>query len=118
MRPAVKWFAQQMETKLRENDHKGGWMDCDYLWLIKRLKDEVEELERELHPTPCNCRGFADCDHMTSRAWFRPNKERTKREAADVANFAMMIATVVSGENFGGRGIEETSTGEGGTNPK
>ena len=29
MREEVKWFAEQMENKLQENDHKGGWQDCD-----------------------------------------------------------------------------------------
>ena len=25
VRPEVLWFAQQMEAKLKANDHKGGW---------------------------------------------------------------------------------------------
>ena len=90
MRQQVEWFANQMENKLMENDHKGGWVDCDPLWLLKRLREEVGELERELFKT-CSCRGCADCNHLNM-----PNKDRVVREAADVANFAMMIADVVS----------------------
>jgi hypothetical protein len=67
LRESVQWFAQQMELKLRENDHKGGWSDHDFYSLFTRLKQEAQELE--------TC----------------PNSEDI-REAADVANFAMMIA--------------------------
>ncbi|WP_289140753.1 hypothetical protein [uncultured Brevibacillus sp.] len=28
-REQVQWFAGQMESKLQENDHKGGWDNCD-----------------------------------------------------------------------------------------
>lgn len=44
VRPAVAWFAQQMEAALRRNDHKGGWGNChdDFLW--QRLGSEREEL--------------------------------------------------------------------------
>ncbi|MGE7271378.1 hypothetical protein ACQKK5_07950 [Brevibacillus panacihumi] len=67
IRSEVTWFAEEMEKKLRENDHKGGWEDCDILWLYGRLLEEVDEL------------AAAEGDDIV-------------REAADVANFAMMIA--------------------------
>jgi NTP pyrophosphatase (non-canonical NTP hydrolase) len=77
-RPAVQWFAEQMERKLRENDHKGGWENENIYWLWERLREESKELiyavnlTRDLHADP----------------------ENIVRESADVANFAMMIADV------------------------
>jgi NTP pyrophosphatase (non-canonical NTP hydrolase) len=69
IRPAVQWFAQQMEAKLRKNDHKGGWEGMTLSRLMSRLDDEVGELYRALS---------ADTNVI--------------EEASDVANFAMMIA--------------------------
>jgi NTP pyrophosphatase (non-canonical NTP hydrolase) len=57
-----------MEQKLRENSHKAHWRDCSREWLMSRLLDEVEELRAAV------------------------TSEDVAREAADVANFAMMIA--------------------------
>ena len=71
-RTSVDWFARNMELKLRENDHKGGWKKCEHSWLLDRLKQEVVELEKAL-------------DQVN-------NQENVIREAADVANFALMIA--------------------------
>lgn len=71
IRPAVLWFAEQMEAKLRENDHKGGWDACDIRYLRDRLREECVELEMSL-------------DASTNA--------NSIREAADVGNFAMMIA--------------------------
>ncbi|MGG4288345.1 hypothetical protein ABEW81_11165 [Priestia megaterium] len=71
MRRQVKWFADQMEEKLRENDHKGGWEDCDYGYLIPRLGEEVNELVQAI---------------------VSGQTVSIVKEAADVANFAMMIA--------------------------
>jgi len=45
VRPEVITFAIKMERKLRENDHKGGWLNDYYDYLITRLEDEVEELK-------------------------------------------------------------------------
>ena len=78
-RPEVKRFAQEMERQLTENDHKGGWKKCDYLYLMSRLKEETGELHRAI------------------QARFLVNIHAEKlitKEAADVANFAMMIADV------------------------
>ena len=60
-----------MEAKLRENDHKGGWQGDTATSLLKRLREETDEVEQAL------------------MAW---EPELVLREAADVANFAMMIA--------------------------
>jgi hypothetical protein len=71
LRPEVLAFALSMERKLRENDHKGGWQADHPLALMRRLKQEVEELDQ---------------------AMFNGNGQKILNEGADVANFAMMIA--------------------------
>lgn len=70
-RKEVEIFSLCMEEKLRRNDHKGGWENCTNEDLFERLRDEVTELESALANEP-------DVNIMY--------------EAADIANFAMMIA--------------------------
>ena len=74
LRPEVQWFAEQMELKLRANDHKGGWANEDLLWLWSRIREEWEELH-----TAIFCQDPIPQDLIVG-------------EAADVANFAMMVA--------------------------
>ena len=74
----VLQFAVVMEEKLIENSHKRDWNEMSNKFLLRRLRTEVRELERELE------RPF-------------PKPKKIAREAADVANFAMMIA-----DNAGG----------------
>ncbi len=73
VRPEVAAFALLMEKKLRENDHKGGWKDCDRPYLLRRLGQESRELQ----------------DAVLGHAPLIVGDE-----AADVANFAMMLADV------------------------
>lgn len=75
IRAELVWFAEEMEKKLRENDHKGGWDGCDPWGLIVRTYEELGEL----------------CDAYTSGE----DPDTVIREAADVANFAMMVADIV-----------------------
>ena len=70
-RPSVLVFAKRMEQKLKANDHKGGWMGEDPLWLMSRLREECDELEAAV----LKGSGYGS-------------------EAADIANFAMMIFEV------------------------
>lgn len=77
MRPEVLNFAMAMEHKLRKNDRKGkqGWKTYNSEELLERLRQETTELETALRfslTTPSDILS----------------------EAADVANFAMMIADV------------------------
>jgi hypothetical protein len=83
----VDWFAERMKAKLREprNEAKGGWRDDGYLELMSRLSEECRELETEI------------CDPMGSI-------QMLVDEAADVANFAMMIAD--RARSAGGKGDE------------
>lgn len=77
LRPEVLRFAQAMEARLRANDHKGGWKDCRTSYLFERLEEEAKELRGTM---------------------FGNEKDRLHAqilpEAADVANFAMMLADV------------------------
>ena len=74
LRAEVRWFAQQMELQLRANDWKGGWHDDGLAPLYGMLRQEMQELEYAIFPR------------------FEEEGERIVKEAADVANFAMMIA--------------------------
>lgn len=67
----TKIFVAAMRRKLAANAHKGGWKDCDPDWLLKRLRQEVDELEEAVQ-----------------------KGQGVLGEAADVANFAMFIADV------------------------
>lgn len=71
IREAVKKFTVRMESKLRKNDHKGGWENCDAFKLFDLLLEEKNELEDALE-------SLDPYDIID--------------ECADVANFAMMIA--------------------------
>lgn len=75
-REEVLWFAKEMENKLQENDHKGGWQDESYSSLFNMLEKEVREL----------------CSALIDNRSAGSELEDVRSEAADVANFAMMIA--------------------------
>ena len=75
-RPEVIRMARVMEYKLRLNDHKGGWKNGMPLWFLTRLAEEVGELSKAVRT----------CPHNDPRVHF---------EAADVANFAMMVADIM-----------------------
>ena len=68
----LSWFAWRMAAKLDANAHKGSWRELSPFFLLHRLRQETAELARALHS------GAA--------------REAIIDEAADVANFAMMIA--------------------------
>lgn len=77
--PYVQAFAVAMEAKLAENRHKGdrtGWLEVNPLLLLARLHKELEELERAIQ-------GVGTARYIN---------DDVIREAADVANYAMMIA--------------------------
>ena len=72
LRESVSRFACVMEGVLRDNDHKGGWDDCEPGWLLRRMGQELAELRRAYGR--------------------RATCEEVRKECADVANFAMMLA--------------------------
>lgn len=79
VRPAVRAFAVDMEARLRANDHKGGWDTEEQEDLYKRILEESKELKTAIADA---VRGGNRDEH----------KAAVIKEAADVANFAMMIA--------------------------
>ena len=71
IRQEVLDFAEAMETVLRKHDnHKNGWMDCSYSYLLNGAKRELKEAIE------------ADDDPQ--------NYDRVAEELIDVANFCMM----------------------------
>lgn len=75
VRPEVAAFALLMEARLRANDDKPGWKEGDAFQLMERIHEEAFEL-----------------DGAIRESFYPGGKNRTGEEAADVANFAMMIA--------------------------
>jgi NTP pyrophosphatase (non-canonical NTP hydrolase) len=71
MRKEVETFAHAMEYKLGLNDHKGGWEDMSNDDLFAKLRGEVDELQQAIE---------------------EGNYINILLEAADVANYALMIA--------------------------
>lgn len=67
------WFLGEMQLKLQENSHKEGWINLHYPYLLRRIGGELAELRRAIK---------------------KGDEEEIIREAADVANFAMMIADI------------------------
>lgn len=74
-RREIAQFAEDMEAKLRANDSRGDeWKYEDIEYLMDRLTEEVREL--------------------TAAVYDIAPAESIAAEAADVANFAMMVAWV------------------------
>lgn len=75
LRPEVQKFAEKMELQLRANEHKIGWKKCSDGFLMGELKKNYYALW-----------GMSPWDEKI-----------ILRRAANIANFAMMIA-----DNWGG----------------
>jgi len=71
LRAQVRAFAEAMERRLQANDWKGGWTGCDAYAFCHRILDEYCELLVALDAPQAN--------------------KRVLEEAADVANFAMIV---------------------------
>jgi len=71
LRKEVVDFAIQMETNLRDNDHKKHWLTCEQVFLWGKLYEEICEL---------------------LDAW--NGGKDVLAEAADVANITMMLADI------------------------
>lgn len=115
LRPQVQAFAEAMEVKLRKNDHKGGWDECTTGYLTRRLRTEVRELIAQIGKTnraydrfvqtPFETKadlrregsgGFVEsAKHKKAKKKHAAERAKLLGEAADVANFAMMIADVI-----------------------
>ena len=78
-RDEVMRFAYWMERKLKMNDHKGGWEDMTPAELSTRCMDELTELRLKIM-------------EASQEGLSKQLCEMIRDEAADVANFAMMVA--------------------------
>jgi hypothetical protein len=77
IRGEVVAFAEDMERKLKLNDHKGRWHAESLSYLFSRLHEKLTELEAAI---------------MLIRSSDHESVQHVVNEAADVGNFAMMIA--------------------------
>jgi NTP pyrophosphatase (non-canonical NTP hydrolase) len=87
LRPEVQKFAEAMELKLRQNDHKGGWKGENESWLMLRAHEELSEMFRVMEK-----RKVYDVNlcYLPSTV----HREMILSECADVSNFCMMIADI------------------------
>lgn len=81
--PLVR-FVFAMEAELQANDHKGGWEGCTLRQMLDRLREETDELEEAVAT-------LEDYQGESTDPARRHLQVQVRREAADVANFAMMI---------------------------
>lgn len=81
----INKFAEYMKRELENNSKKGGWEYLPDSYLLKRLYEEIRELESLV------------VDDSTA------SYEEVMTEASDIANFALMIA-----DNYGRR-IDESA---------
>ena len=84
MRLEVEQFAENMESVLRKNDYKGGWKECNYDFLSRKLGEEFSELCREI-PGNSEC-GKPFFDRLDPK-----QRRAIAHEATDLANVCMMI---------------------------
>ena len=80
-------FVRLMMRKLFENRHKGKWSETDLRMLSLALRTELKELDDEIEAWESR----HDWSHQEREGFV----ERISLEAADVANFALIIASVV-----------------------
>jgi NTP pyrophosphatase (non-canonical NTP hydrolase) len=85
-------FGAAMLQKLIDNSQKTGWGDCTDRWLLGRIKQETDELRRALYRYRRQVRVMPEGEPSIGRL-----RAAVVKEAADVANFALMLA-----DNCGG----------------
>ncbi len=73
-------FSNNMYDKLEKNSHKGHWADVDIAKMFYMTHDEMDELEHEI-------------DRLTKGDASNEVLWNIVQECADVANFAMMVAS-------------------------
>jgi len=78
-RPEVIAFADAMESKLRQNDWKGGWKDDSPGQLMERVREEFREFQAA---------------HLAYPRGTDAYKSNLRDEGADVANMVMMVLDV------------------------
>ena len=87
---SISRFSTLMLEKLAANRDKPHWSECDTDWLFERLHEEHVELGEAVE-TYFTALGRLNTRRGTDlEVW--EAEQAVRREAADVANFAMMIA--------------------------
>jgi NTP pyrophosphatase (non-canonical NTP hydrolase) len=81
----IETFADDMQRQIEANSYKGGWKKEPIGWLFDRLRQESDELLIEI-------RKFEDSWMERDKKILIQLRKSIITEAADVANFAMMIA--------------------------
>lgn len=97
-RPQVAAFARLMEAKLREHDDRPGWQTDARRELFARLVEEAGEVDEALDRLAVLEGRRLDSfeDGLREKAFLLDKaRAHVAEEAADVANFAMMIADVL-----------------------
>ena len=87
IRPELMAFAVAMEMRLRANDHKVGWATMTLCECSYRLLENTHELWETIAAIR-----RVDPPLMLART------TRIRRQAADVANFAMFIYDIIGRE--------------------
>ncbi len=91
MRDCVFALAEKMEERLQANEHKGHWSECTDEYLIRRAMGELSELSAAV----ANFREDAGDPEANARS-LQEFAQRVLHEAADVANFVMMLSDNVA----------------------
>ena len=78
IREALRFFAQEMEKELKNNEFRGDWRECGPSDMMARLWDEMYDLDDQVEKV---CEGKGD-------------RMAVLKEAVDVANYAMFVADV------------------------
>ena len=84
----IAWFAEQMQQKLSENEHKEHWINNGLISLFLGMEGEVAEADDAMDGL---MNALVD---QPDSANIRKMVDELIRECADVANFAMMIADI------------------------
>ncbi|SDY43510.1 hypothetical protein [Bacillus sp. 166amftsu] len=79
IRKEVKWFAEHMESRLQENNHKTGWEDCTVDFLSSQINRNLNELNGLFEELPAN---------------YSVLSANIIRQCSDISNYAMMIADI------------------------
>ena len=80
LRPAIRWWAEQMEKELRKNEYKGGWRDGKTLFYLGRARANLREIKMG---------GFEQDS----------GDDFVRKCLADCSNFCMMVADNLCGIN-------------------
>ncbi|WP_019998743.1 hypothetical protein [Aureimonas ureilytica] len=98
VRPEVAAFALRMEARLRENDHKPGWKNEHPQWLTDQSTRHAAKLALAMDRLLND--GVRNLD---------ANRNAVPTAAADLANFAMMVADVVTAGGLAGKAEGEAA---------